>query len=84
MSCNARMAHAKLSGPDVTVTNKSDKDVQLPKIAALDELVIAAMVRYARDETSGANAVQHAEVAVCAVEGLVELLERCVRACVSM
>lgn len=35
----AAEAYAKLSSADVTVTNLSDKEIQLPKIAALDETV---------------------------------------------
>ena len=35
----AAEAYAKLSSADVTVTNQSDKDVQLPKIEALDRIV---------------------------------------------
>ena len=38
-ACNAHEAHRKLSSPDVSVTNQSDKDVQLPKILQLDSLV---------------------------------------------
>jgi hypothetical protein len=33
----AQEAHAILAKPDVTVTNQSDKDVQLPKLLELDE-----------------------------------------------
>jgi hypothetical protein len=41
--CNALAAFEKLKDPKVTVTNKSDKEMQLPKILALDETVKALM-----------------------------------------
>jgi hypothetical protein len=37
--CTARIAHDKLSQPDVHVTNSRDKETQLPKILVLDEQV---------------------------------------------
>jgi hypothetical protein len=37
--CTAQVAFDKLSSADVTVTNKSDKDIQLPKILKLDKAV---------------------------------------------
>jgi hypothetical protein len=37
--CSAQQAHDKLSSPDVDVTNKSDKTMQLPKISQLDARV---------------------------------------------
>ena len=39
--CTASVAHTKLSMPDVSVTNKSDKLKQLPKIVTLDNAVKA-------------------------------------------
>ena len=38
-TCVAAEAYYKLSQPDVSVTNKSDKDVQLPKVLELDRKV---------------------------------------------
>lgn len=43
-------AHAILASPDVSVTNQSDKEVQLPKLMTLDELVRKAFI--ARDGTN--------------------------------
>ena len=37
--CTASVAHAKLSQPDVSVTNQSDKELQLPKVLELDRKV---------------------------------------------
>ena len=37
-------AHDILASPDVSVTNQSDKDVHLPKVAALDKMVGEAFV----------------------------------------
>ena len=39
----AEQAHAVLSKPDVTVTNQSDKDAQLPKLMKLDDLARRAI-----------------------------------------
>lgn len=38
-TCTALVAHAKLSQPDVLVTNQSDKELQLPKVLELDRKV---------------------------------------------
>ena len=39
LGCTAELAHKKLSGVDVTVTNMRDKATQLPKILQLDQAV---------------------------------------------
>ena len=84
---DAREAYEKLASPDVTVTNQSDKEMQLPKIAALDETVRTMMLawkaassRPASAHGGGVAAVRAAaadEVPACAVVGLAELLASC-------
>ena len=52
-------AHALLSMPDVTVTNQSDKDEQLPKVLKFNDDVILAFHHEAHamsDAASGQNA----------------------------
>ncbi len=44
-SVGAEKAHEVLSSPDVSVTNQSDKDSQLPKLRTLDEQVRGAFLR---------------------------------------
>ena len=54
-----QQAHAFLSKPDVTVTNQSDKDGQLPKIKALDATVQGAFSEVAQqieDELAASKA----------------------------
>uniref|UniRef100_A0A7S3TBT1 Uncharacterized protein n=1 Tax=Emiliania huxleyi TaxID=2903 RepID=A0A7S3TBT1_EMIHU len=53
-------AHSFLSKPDVTVTNQGDKDLQLPKIKALDATVQGAfgdISRSLEDELAASEAV---------------------------
>ena len=76
MHCNATMAHQKLSSPDVTVTNKSDKEVQLPKIEALDEMVRSVM-RHRTSNTQSSKPSQSSDAPASAVVGLVELMKEC-------
>ena len=83
-SCSARSTYEKLSEPDVDVTNKSDKEMQLPKILAMDQMVIDIMAKRrappsspASAAGSGAKAVKAATAspaAACSVTGLEELL----------
>ena len=47
---SAHEAHAILVKPDVRVTNQSDKDVQLPKLLALNE--------FAKKVVAGAGATE--------------------------
>ena len=42
-------ARAILARPDVTVTNQSDKDMQLPKLKQLDELVRETFAQMSRE-----------------------------------
>ena len=84
-SCSARSTYEKLSEPDVDVTNKSDKEMQLPKILAMDQMVIDIMAKRGAPPSSptssaagsGAKAVKAATAspaAACSVTGLEELL----------
>ena len=65
-------AHAFLSRPDVTVTNQSDKEGQLPKIKALDATVQASfgdIPRLLEDELAASEAAaKRAEVELAAWE----------------
>ena len=67
-----QQAHAFLSKPDVTVTNQSDKEGQLPKIKALDATVQAAfgdIPRLLEDELAASEAAaKRAEVELAAWE----------------
>lgn len=83
-SCSARMTYEKLSSPDVTVTNQSDKEMQLPKILAMDQTVIDIMAKrlqapLSRSTSAAGSAVQAVKASASAshVEGLTELLESC-------
>jgi len=91
-NANARAAYEKLSSPDVAVTNQSDKDVQLPKIAMLDEMVRTLMMKHTAhlgpmggsstnlnsSAGGGLSAVRAAGAAsTCKIGGLAELLENC-------
>ena len=49
MEASAEEAHETLSSPDVTVTNQSDKDMQLPKLKQLDELVRETFAQMSRE-----------------------------------
>ena len=49
MEASADEAHETLSSPDVTVTNQSDKDMQLPKLKQLDELVRETFAQMSRE-----------------------------------
>ena len=55
-SCSARSTYEKLSEPDVDVTNKSDKEMQLPKILAMDQMVIDIMAKRGAPPSSPASA----------------------------
>lgn len=57
---SSKKAYEALSSPDVTVTNQSDKDVQLPKLQALDEQVRRAFA-LAADAASDPSASASAE-----------------------
>ena len=69
-----QQAHAFLSKPDVTVTNQSDKEAQLPKIKALDSTVQGAFGELAQqleDElTASKAAAARAEAELTAWETL--------------
>ena len=60
--CNSSQAAVKLSQEYVTVTNKSDKDVQLQKIAQFDAQVRAVMAnQHAAELEEAKRAQQRAE-----------------------
>jgi len=71
-----QQAHAFLSKPDVTVTNQSDKEAQLPKIKALDATVQGAFGELAQqleDElTASKAAAAHADAELTPWETLNE------------
>ena len=47
--CDAQTAHAKLAKPDILVTNLSDKQVLLPKILKMNQMVVSALGTYGQD-----------------------------------
>ena len=62
-ACNAHEAHRKLSSPDVSVTNQSDKDVQLQKMAKLDDRCRERMLEANRAASLvAAKALAHARL----------------------
>jgi len=87
--CSARTAYEKLSSPDVTVTNMSDKEMQLPKILAMNQMVIDIMSKresgqQSRPTSAAAGSAAAAVRAAAAppstaesVQGLAALLESC-------
>jgi len=53
LGCSSHSAFQKLSSPDVVVTNMSDKEMQLPKILSMNQLVVDLMAKRATStETS--------------------------------
>lgn len=72
-SCDARKAHDMLSASSVKVTNMSDKRLQLPKIALLDQRVrqCVSSIDVASTDVAPAGSVS------CPVEGLAELMKEC-------
>ena len=48
LQCTAQTAHKELSADAIVVTNKSDKETQLPKILAFNAQVMEAMVSQAK------------------------------------
>lgn len=49
-NCTVQLAHQKLAGPDVTVTNANDKQTMLPKLFEFDREM---RVLYAASHTKG-------------------------------